>query len=229
MKVIAIPDIHGSHHWEKVVSLINTVDKVVFLGDEFDTWTNIWPDQIINALNIIDFKKKFSDKVCLCWSNHATSYYLDESCSGYQHQHSFDIKEFYEKHRNLYEVCHIFDNYIFVHGGISYKWMRLTGIKEPSEVNQLFKERPNFFRWCGPNGYGDNKGEGPLWIRPGSLIQTAAAPYNYVIGHTESNDHPKEYQILQKNDHDRKIIAIDTKQHDRLIKIDTLTGFWKLI
>lgn len=35
MKVLIIPDVHGSHEWEIAKTKITEVDKVVFLGDFF--------------------------------------------------------------------------------------------------------------------------------------------------------------------------------------------------
>ena len=35
MKVLIIPDVHGSHMWEIAKTKIAEVDKVVFLGDYF--------------------------------------------------------------------------------------------------------------------------------------------------------------------------------------------------
>jgi len=225
MKILVIPDLHASTHWKKAIPLVDQYDKVVVLGDEFDTWENKWPSQMNNAKALIKFKQQYPDKVCLCWSNHATSYYLDERCSGHQSIYAIDIKEFYDTHKDLFDVCFIFDKYLFVHAGVSYKWMRAATIKKVEEINQLFKERPNFFRWVGPNGYGDNYGEGPLWIRPGALIRTAVKGYTQVVGHTENKDHPKEYVT----DTHEKIIVIDTNQHDKLTEIDTETDEWKVI
>jgi len=225
LKIIAIPDIHQSEHWKKTIKLINSYDKIVFLGDIFDTWTNQWPKQMGNAKEIIKFKRSNPEKVCLCWANHDTSYYLDERCSGYQPTHAIDIKEFFDENKNVFDVCFIFDSYIFSHGGVSYKWMRSAGIKEPQEINQLFKERPNFFRWVGPDGYGNNLNEGPLWIRPGALIRTAIKGYNQVVGHTESDDNPRE----RLSDNKDSLIFIDTGKHDKIIELDTETKKWGLL
>ena len=35
LKVLVIPDVHGTHNWEIAKSKINEVDHVVFLGDYF--------------------------------------------------------------------------------------------------------------------------------------------------------------------------------------------------
>ncbi|MCL2809711.1 MAG: metallophosphoesterase, partial [Treponema sp.] len=122
MKVAVISDIHQTIHWRKLLDKINEFDKIIFLGDEFDCWKNKWPLQMENAQNIIEFKKENPGKIDLCWSNHAISYFLDERCSGYQDEHAIDIKEFYNKYKNLYNPVYIYDKWIFSHGGVSAKW-----------------------------------------------------------------------------------------------------------
>jgi len=215
MKICIISDIHQSIFWEKIIDKRNDYDKIIFLGDEFDTWKNKWPLQMNNAENIIIFKKDNPEKVDLCWSNHATSYFLDERCSGYQIEHAMEIHEFYENNKGLYHVVYIYDNWIISHGGVSAKWMQCCGIKDVHEINQLFKKRPNFFRWVGPDGYGNNSEEGPLWIRPQALINNRVAGYDQAVGHTE-NIQPG---IIKKNN--QLFAFCDTPDHNYLTVLDT--------
>jgi len=215
MKIAIISDIHQTTYWEKIIDQVNDYDKIIFLGDEFDCWENKWPLQINNAENIIKFKMANPEKVDLCWSNHATSYFLDEKCSGYQGEHAINIKCFYKKYKDLYNVIYIYDNWIFSHGGVSKKWMNYCRIKDLNEINQLFKERPNFFRWVGPDNYGNNPNEGPLWIRPEALINNHISGYNQVTGHTE-NVQPK---IVKK--YKQIYVFCDTFKHNYLTILDT--------
>ncbi|MCL2810202.1 MAG: metallophosphoesterase [Treponema sp.] len=218
MKIAIISDIHQTIYWRKLIDQVNDFDKIIFLGDEFDYWKNKWPLQMDNAENIIAFKKSNPDKIDLCWSNHATSYYLDEQCSGYQRERAVDIKEFYTKYKDLYNVIYIYDNWIFSHGGISAKWMKYCRINNLSEINLLFKERPNFFRWVGPDGYGNNSNEGPLWIRIEALITNYVQGFNQAVGHTE-NDQPR---IVKK--YKQLFVFCDTHDHNYLTVIDTGTN-----
>ena len=223
MKIAVICDIHQSIFWKKIIEQKDDFEKIVFLGDEFDCWDNKWPLQMNNAVDIVSFKKKNPDKVDLCWSNHAISYYLDERCSGHQNEHAFDIKEFYEKHKSLYNVIYIYDSWIFSHAGVSSKWMKSCEINDIGEINSLFNERPGFFRWIGPDGYGNNAKEGPLWIRPEALINNPVTDYNQIMGHTE-NIQPK---ILKKTT--QLFIFCDTHEHNYLTILDTVTNEVKFI
>ena len=219
MKIAIITDIHGSTHWRAVMKMVDKFDKIIFLGDYFDAWINKWPEQMNNACNIIKFKKSYPGKVDLCWANHDTSYYLDERCSGYQFDYEIDIKEFFKKNKNQLEVVYIYDEWIFSHAGVSAKWMSCAGIKTVEEINMLFKENPNYFRWVGPDGFGNNPNEGPLWIRPESLITNAVKNYNQVVGHTELPDGPK---VINKNK--LKFVFTDTRKHNHLTILNTETN-----
>jgi hypothetical protein len=210
MKIAAIPDPHGTHHWEKIISRIDEFDKIVFLGDYVDNWHNKWPDQIDNFEKIIQFKKDNLEKVELLWGNHDTSYYLHEHCSGYQPHHAIDIYEIINNNKDLFKVIYLQNNYIFAHGGVSEIWMKHSGITKPEEINQLFLEHPNYFRFVGPNGYGDNINEGPLWIRPKSLSLTAIKGYNQIVGHTEPENCPE----IIKSIYDNIITIIDNREHN---------------
>ena len=229
MKIIVIPDIHGQEHWKKAKTKIDAVDKIVVLGDLFDHWTTGFARQMSNAGQIMKWKLQNREKVCLCWANHDTSYYLDEECSGYQHNFAFDIREFFRKHKMLFEVVFIFDNWIFSHAGVSREWMRCCGIKSPHEINELFKLRPDFFRWAGPDGFGNNYNEGPLWIRPGALLKTALDNWNFVCGHTEVNENKTKAPLVLEHENGGRVILIDTPRHDCIVEIDTVTGEYGVV
>ena len=50
MKVLVVPDVHGSHEWEAVKDMPNdSYDFIVFMGDYFDSWENQWPDLTENS------------------------------------------------------------------------------------------------------------------------------------------------------------------------------------
>ena len=217
MKIAVLSDIHQSEFWRKVIDLKDDFDKIIFLGDEFDCWDNKWPLQIYNAEEIIKFKENNFDKVDLCWSNHAISYFLDEQCSGYQRLYAFDIKEFYQKNKNLYNPVYIYDKWIFSHAGVSIKWMKHNFIKELSAINESFLLKPSIFKWIGPEGSGNNSIEGPLWIRPDALLNNYIPNYNQVMGHTENI----EPIITKKNK--QIFVFCDTYDHNMLTVVDTKT------
>jgi len=57
MKLIAIGDIHGRTDWKQIISNIE-FDKVIFVGDYFDTHEDISPEQQkSNFEDLVEYKK----------------------------------------------------------------------------------------------------------------------------------------------------------------------------
>ena len=218
MKICVIPDIHQSTHWKKVN--VDSVDKVIFLGDYFDCWENKWPDQIDNFKAIIQLKKRNMDKVDVLFGNHDTSYFLVEQCSGFQLHHFPDIAKEIENSYQYMQVVAMYDGWLFSHAGVSYKWMECAGIKSVDEINRLFNEKPNYFLWVGPDTYGNNENEGCLWIRVPALMNTAVKAYNQVVGHSEMD----KLKLRISPYSGTKILCIDSHDHSNLIELNTETG-----
>jgi len=218
MKVAVLSDIHQSGFWKKTIDRKDEFDKIIFLGDEFDSWENKWPLQMENAEEIIEFKEKNAEKVDLCWSNHAISYFLNEQCSGYQRDYAVEIKEFYNKNKYLYNPVYVYDKWIFSHAGVSAQWMKYNYIDELSEINPIFTKRPGIFKWIGPDGSGNNAVEGPLWIRPEALLANFVPNYNQIVGHTEKI----EPIITEVNK--QIFVFCDTYDHNILTVLDTKTN-----
>jgi hypothetical protein len=226
MKIICVPDCHGFTHWKKLLSFdIDSIDKIIFLGDYFDSFNNKWPEQGDNFEQIIQFKKAASDKIDVLFGNHDTSYFLDEQCSGYQSYKAIDIKETIDNSIQFMQVVSVYDNWVFSHAGVSFKWMKCAGIKKVNEINLLFKEHPNYFKWVGPNGYGNNENEGPLWIRPASLMKTSVKEYNQIVGHTELDSLKFKTSPYSQ----MKVLCVDSRTHENIILLNTETGKYKLI
>jgi hypothetical protein len=215
MKILAVPDVHGTHHWEKAREKIGEVDRVIFLGDYFDGWENSWPDQMDNFHRICEFREENQDKVDLCVGNHELHYLIEASYSGKQRSRQHDIREAVRRVYRYLRVIYEYDGWLFSHAGLSTEWMRDLNVTEIREVNQMFRSHPDWLDWVGPNGYGDNPNEGPLWIRPRALLNNAVPGHSQCVGHTEN-----EATIGVDVGEDR-IVFVDTADHDNLTVIDT--------
>jgi len=212
MKLIAIGDLHGRTDWKKIIS--NTeFDKVIFVGDYFDTHEGITPEiQKSNFEELINYKKANIDKVVLLFGNHDYHYLktVNETYSGFQKYHRTDIQEMLHKalDNNLMQMCFVYENYIFSHAGITKTWLSNSGysVEEPLEsfINDLFHLQPLAFRFTkGKNNspYGDDICQTPIWVRPQSLYEDRLDNYIQVVGHTTQ----KQIEII-----DDKIALIDT-------------------
>jgi len=212
MKLIAIGDIHGRTDWKQIISNIE-FDKVIFVGDYFDTHEDISPEQQkSNFEDLVEYKKANMDKVVLLFGNHDYHYLriINETYSGFQPLHKIDISEMLDKalNDNLMQMCLIHDNYIFTHAGITKTWLKNTGYtgKESLDlfINDLFKYKPLAFRFTsGINNspYGDDIEQSPIWVRPRSLYADCLDDFIQVVGHTIQK------QLISINN---KIVLIDT-------------------
>lgn len=220
MKIIAIGDVHGRTLWEKVVQ--QDFDKVVFIGDYFDSFDILTYQQIENFKNIIKFKKDNPGKVVLLLGNHDYHYLpgVKEHYSGYQGHMALDIQEVLRENMDHLKICHIEGEYLFVHAGITKTWYKniveqdnLFGIPElyslEEQINNLFIFKPNYFGFSPGNyhdPYGNETCQSPIWVRPESLVRDKIEGYVQVVGHTTQLDGIKQ---------DKGIILIDTLIFDR--------------
>lgn len=199
MKTIVIGDIHGRTIWENIVKN-NTFNKVVFLGDYFDTHDNISPTlQLANFKNILEFKRNNIDKVVLLIGNHCYHYMrgISEKYSGYQAMNRIDFQIYLEQalKENLIQLCYLQDNIIFSHAGFTKTWCKVNLGNDiinketfQQSVNDLFTYSPKAFRFTIGRNFsntGDDICQSPIWVRPNSLINDKIDNFIQVVGHTQ--------------------------------------------
>lgn len=210
MEIIALGDTHGRTDWKQIVRTSNS-DKIIFIGDYFDTHEDISAEQQIkNFHEIIVFKKANMNRVVLLFGNHDYHYLrtVDETYSGFQQWGKTDIQETLHKalDENLMQMCFVFDKYLFTHAGVTKTWLKSVGYTDqPLEtfLNDLFKYQPLAFRFTPGNylsPYGDEICQTPIWVRPNSLFDDAIDGFIQVVGHTTQ----KELLL------NHKIVLIDT-------------------
>lgn len=127
-KILIVPDVHGRKFWHKAKEMINSVDKVVFLGDYLDPYP--WEcisrlDAIKEFEEIIKFKNDNPDKVVLLLGNHDCAYCFDfGSASRYDYENEFEIKNLFSTNIGLFRLYFREGNYLFTHAGITRDWLR---------------------------------------------------------------------------------------------------------
>lgn len=207
-KWIAIGDIHGRQNWKSIVNThLDQVDRIIFVGDYFDSFDIDMPTQIDNFKDLLQFKRDYPDKVVLLTGNHDIHYIsgMKEEYSGFNPKFSYMIENdciLPAIKDRLIQMCHIEDDVIFTHAGLTKTWLLLSDIVESiddnitdldSKLNDAFYYKPNTFKFQSSykfslsNSYGDDIWQGPLWVRPRSLIADAIDNYKQVVGHTEMN------------------------------------------
>ena len=209
MKLIAIGDIHGRDIWKQIVAKEQDADVFVFVGDYFDSFTVKGVDQINNFLDIIEFKKQSKVPVILLLGNHDYHYYPgieDSGTSGYQTLMAPSIKYAVGDNKQHLQLAYQSGEFVFTHAGLSSEWLddMVVGWDVDSldaTVNDLFRFQPNKIAYRSfkyydyennqatlAAGYGDETFQGPIWIRPKSLMRvnknTLRKQIIQVVGHT---------------------------------------------
>lgn len=127
-KILIVPDVHGRKFWHKAEEMINSVDKVIFLGDYLDPYP--WEcisrlDAIKEFEKIIEFKNDNLDKVILLLGNHDCAYYFNfGDASRYDYDNEHKIKMIFDQNSDLFKLFHKEDNYLFSHAGITNDWLK---------------------------------------------------------------------------------------------------------
>ena len=205
MKTIVLGDTHGRSFWKLAVHQENP-DRVIFIGDYFDSFEISGVEQINNFKEIIEYKKANAQvEVIMLIGNHDHHYFPEvgySGTSGYQSGVGHAITQVIEENRHHLQMAYGFGEYLFTHAGVSPvfmdqafgpdDWSKETVV---SDLNELFKYKPKRFEFSGLNAHGDNTTQTPIWIRPRSLMQAnkkhekgLKKDYIQIVGHTRMRE-----------------------------------------
>lgn len=208
-KTIVIGDIHGRSVWKLIVNM-EKPDRVIFIGDYFDSFDIKGLDQLSNFQDIIAYKESGECEVIMLIGNHDHHYLPeigDTGTSGYQNIFAPSIKYIIGENRKHLQMVYQMDEFLFSHAGISSEWLD-DNIEEwdidnmVDKVNELFHYQPNKFNFRSYKKYdngkvtlseshGSNTYQSPIWIRPKSLMRvnknTLRKKFIQIVGHTEVN------------------------------------------
>jgi len=198
MKTIFIGDIHGRSIWKDIVAKENA-DRVIFIGDYFDSFDIPGIDQIHNFKEIIECKKTSGKEVILLVGNHDFHYMnVGETYSGFQPTLKFDIEMVLKENMEHLQMAYSFDKFLCTHAGVSSvfmdRWFRnmwnCDNLVE--KLNETFIYSPSIFKFTGWDPYGDDVNQSPIWIRPRSLLwsnkkrgkDSIKGRFIQIVGHT---------------------------------------------
>jgi hypothetical protein len=202
-KTLIIPDLHGKSVWKLVVHQ-EKPDRVVFLGDYFDSFDLTAVEQMYNFNEIIEYKEKKESEVILLIGNHDYHYFPEignKGYSGYQFGAATAISFLLKDNRKHLQMAYQFDDVLCTHAGVSSSFMDsvfgTNGWNESNIVellNDKWTYQPLTFDFglgvknSYVDPYGDNEEQSPIWIRPKSLMRsnkdTLRKKLIQVVGHT---------------------------------------------
>jgi predicted MPP superfamily phosphohydrolase len=202
MKTICIGDLHGRSVWKLIVNMEQDADRVIFVGDYFDSYDLNTDAQLNNFLDILEFKKSSGKEVVLLLGNHDAHYDSRvgyTGTSGYQQVGRYQIEPVIDANREHLQIAYQLDKYLFSHAGVSQVFMddifgkdnwNIDNVAE--ELNELFRYKPHAFTFNGWDPYGNDDKQTPIWIRPSALMRAnkkseLKAKYIQIFGHTETS------------------------------------------
>lgn len=195
MKTLFIGDIHGRSTWKLIVNQ-EKPDRVVFIGDYFDSFDIKTEEQCNNFLDIIAYKESGESEVFMLIGNHDLHYITgNNGTSGYQKIGQYQIEPIIKKNLHHLQMCYQIENIICTHAGVSSQFMDETFGKDGwdykticTDLNELWDNKPDSFRFYGLDPYGDDVFQTPIWIRPRSLMkvnrETLREKVIQIVGHT---------------------------------------------
>lgn len=180
------------------------VDHIIFIGDYFDSFDISGVEQLHNFNEIIRFKEESDKEVIMLIGNH-DHHYLDvgETYSGYKPAMKWDFQDALKKNMHHLQIAYQQGEYLFTHAGVSPVWLDevfgWSGWNKNDIVdllNEMYQNRPHAFNFShlSFDPYGDSVEQGPLWIRPRSLMKSNKGDgglkkrFIQVVGHTQVND-----------------------------------------
>jgi hypothetical protein len=198
-KVVILGDTHGRPIWKDIVNT-ETFDKIVFLGDYFDTRDHYTAkQQAENFQDIIAYKEANQHKVILLIGNHDFHYtntgiQFSERYSGFQMDSVQIFNHLLQTYKDLLQMAYFHNGYLFTHAGVTKTWLKRTlGLttddnldfvtKIDDYINDVWKFTPRLFLFHGNDPYGDDIEQSPIWVRPQSLNEDAFDAI-HVVGHT---------------------------------------------
>ena len=199
-KICAIGDTHGRLNWEEIVAKeLESSDKIIFMGDYFDTHDDISPEQQLSNFNeIVAYKRANMDKVVMLIGNHDYHYMnlVSDNYSGYQRGYAKSFNEAIETALadGLMQMCYTHAHFVFTHAGVTRTWctnsgidINLRGLELEKAINDLFIKNRIFFSFQIGDNFsqsGNDITQPPIWVRPESLLSDMLDDIICVVGHT---------------------------------------------
>lgn len=202
MKTIFVGDIHGVQTWKYIVNT-QKFDRIVFVGDYFDSFDIKGDDQINNFLDLIAYKESTDKEVIFMIGNHDHHYFASvgyTGTSGYQWHFEQSISHVLENNKRHLQMAYQFDNILCTHAGVSEVFMdevfgkgdwKIDNIA--NDLNDLWKYKPLSFCFDSRSydSTGDSVTQSPIWIRPRSLQKASQEIKKHgiiqIVGHTSQH------------------------------------------
>lgn len=121
---LILADLHDKITIAQKILDNNPCDKIIFLGDYFDSFEGDTIEAIETAKWVVKTMEVLGDRALWCCGNHDVPYrypnIVHYRCSGWTPKKCEEINKILgSEHWNKMKLCHFYQNYLFSHAGIS--------------------------------------------------------------------------------------------------------------
>lgn len=226
MNRIVLGDPHGNYQTIEDIYNKEHPDVVIILGDYCDSFVHRAPEikAAYRKLRKLQRQHEAShgpNTFITLLGNHDWHYIMfGERYSGYSQAtwnalHD-DLNQDFDDGKLPVVYVDDINKTIYSHAGLTNTWMTEWTIPSPEFVNEV-NENGLGFSHMSLDMYGDSKWQGPLWVRPGALINDfyGDGEWTQIVGHTRTrNGKPIVADIAKENAYDRQedacLFVIDT-------------------
>ena len=130
----------------------------------------------------------------------------------------------FRENEHLFNICHVTGSFLISHAGVSRIWCENNSIDEVEQINELWRRDPYRLDFVLPkpsdefsspaDPRGDNVFQGPLWIRPPSLLAAFLPGYHQVVGHT------RQKKVTGMNSDEHYFFFIDALEYGSYLVIE---------
>jgi len=228
--ILSIGDVHGLSNWKDFIfgggyekwrsdqdhSVIKH-DKIIFIGDYFDSFTVPNAEMKHNIMEIIHLKETLGDRVVLLLGNHDI-HYIDKKyrCSGIRPEMWFDFNEIMRMNSHLFQAAYQYKDILWSHAGLTrgsweiYKrFLDEEGIKYEDyadALNILYKMNYEPIFYAGYGRGGSSRNPGIFWADKRELINDPEV-VSQVVGHTPVSDIEIHVAGTYRSDNGNQVVS----------------------
>lgn len=222
--LVAIGDIHGLTKWRKVVEIYPAASRYVFLGDYCDPYGSTIKDEKVvdNLIDIIDFKKKYPERVVLLWGNHDMHYLNPSLPKGSRFNVSLVmiLHDLFTANESLFMYAFACNHLLFTHAGVLKSWFEEFGgdLSRPvADQLNTRKDKRILLQCSFLRGGSDNHG-GPLWADIDEFGVDELLPgYVQLVGHNRVTSIRVEGESTTDTGH---IVFCDSLYRDHFLVVE---------
>jgi hypothetical protein len=146
--------------WEETLDMrFGDIDKIVFVGDYFDSFTVSNVTMKRNVEDLFLFKRCYPEKIELLWGNHDVHYWhREEQCSGFRGEMFYDFYEILYANKHLIKFAYQEGNALWTHAGVTENFYEklmtekhledLEEHKRWTAISENYSEKPKLDKTC---------------------------------------------------------------------------------